>query len=232
MILPKPGGKAEQILHAIREVNKTLVDVRVAVQQLRRDFEKDAKLSAGANSLGLVRILPDSDRLDYDRLIEQPRRLIVQLNDGRTWASVHHERLRRRLEDPAKDTTIFLVHPDSEIIPLLARKGSTDPEILRGKIKETLNILREVAGPGNLEVLGHSLYNPHSLIMGDEDAVVIPYFTSRGSRSIPAFLYRATGGADYFSALESDLESLRVDSEPLLLKPPHSAPRLIVVNQA
>lgn len=171
---------------------------------------------ARVNALGLLAVSPDSSRFDYREIIEDSRRLVVVLNDGRTWLSMHRERLRARFADNRKQTTIFLVHPRSEFINVLARKGSSDPAAQIAKIHESLQILREVVQEGtNIEVLGHFLYNTHSLVLGDEIAAVTPYYLSRGSRSVPVYVYGDDGGSCYFKELEGDVERLRMDSEAL-----------------
>lgn len=165
---------------------------------------------------GLVEIYGDSGKYDYGDVLESQRKLNIVLNDGRTWVSVHREKLRQRFSNPANETTIFLIHPNSQMIPILARKGSTDARALHQKLSETIAILKSLARPDSqLEILGHHLFNASALFVGEHKAVVTPYFISRGGRTVPAFVYEDIGGPCYFRDLIDDIDRLRIDSEDI-----------------
>lgn len=188
--------------------------VRKDVTAIRRAVADD--LSSKIGAFGLSDVKADSSSVDYDSVMATSQRLVVLLNDGRTWLSVHRERLRKRFQDPSKETTIFLIDPESEMIFVLARKGSTTPDAIRAKIKESIQLVSEIASPNTqLEIFGHSLFNPHSIVLGDDAAIVMPYFVSRGGRQVPAFRFENAGPDSFFLMLRSDLESLRMDARDI-----------------
>jgi hypothetical protein len=182
------------------------------ISRLERSFHTVGEHEA----LGLTEVRIDSSSYDYSHAITTPQRLTIVLNDGRTWISVHRERLRRRLADPNKETIIFLTHPTSLMLQVLARKGSTEPAVIASKITETIRILHEIRSPhSRLEILGHHLYNPFSVCAGDNEAILTPYFLSRGARMIPILKYVDTGSACYFRDITEDLDRLRLDAEDI-----------------
>lgn len=173
-------------------------------------------IAAEATELGLVACIADSTVYDYTGVLCDSRKLVVVLNDGRTWCSVHRDRLRRRLQDTSKETTVFLIHPESEMIPVLARKGSIEPESLKNKIRETLALLDELCVDGSrLEILGHHLFNPHSLVLTETRALLMPYFTSRGGRTVPLFVFEDAGPGSFYGNLVEDVEALRMDADQI-----------------
>jgi hypothetical protein len=175
-----------------------------------------SQLAKDSDQIGLVAVMNDASKYDYSEILIDSRQLTVVLNDGRTWASVHRDQLRRRFEDSSKETTFILCHPDSAMIQVLARKGSTDVETIRARIKETVTLLEEIIQPETkLEILGHHVFNPYSLILGDDSAVVIPYFLSRGGRRVPLWKIRKTKTNGFFRDLSDDVQRLRMDTKAI-----------------
>jgi len=182
----------------------------------QRELEKvrEGLIRAGErNALGLVEIGNDASVYDYTNAIVKPDKLVILLNDGRTWVSVHRERLRKRFADASKETTIFLIHPNSPFVAVLARKGSTESESINNRIRETLGIIQEIkTQDSNIVIFGHYLYNTYAACIGDKEALVTPYFTSRGSRTVPVFRYEDIGPNCYFRSLLEDVERLKLDA--------------------
>lgn len=178
------------------------------------------ELARAYGELGLTEIHSDCTAFDYGPIISESRRLIVVLNDGRTWASVHRDRLRRRFTDSSKQTTFILTHPDSPMVQVLARKGSKDVEVVKGRIHDTVQLLEEIRDEHtSLEILGHYLFNPHAVVIGDDVAVVTPFFLSRGGRTVPAFKYEDRGTPCYFQDLVKDIERVRMDTKDISSTP-------------
>jgi len=175
-------------------------------------------VSKNSEATGLVDLQLDAANIDFDSLIINSNKLIILLNDGRTWLSVQRDHLRKRFSDPKKETTLFIIHPDSPMINVLSRKGSIEPYSLIQRINETLQLLKEISVEDtNLEILGHHLFNPHSMILTEDTAIVIPYFVSRGGRTVPAFRYDHINDDEcYYNRLSEDLEKLRMDSQSLI----------------
>ena len=181
------------------------------------DIISQFNISKTADSMGLTDIYPDCTNIDFDSLLVNSQKLIILVNDGRTWASVQRDRLRKRFNDPQKETTFFIIHPDSIMIDVLSRKGSIEKDILKQRIIETLQLLNEISVENTkLEILGHHLFNPHSMIVSEDTAILIPYFVSRGGRTVPAMKYVNIDDDEcYYKRLFDDLEKLRMDSQSL-----------------
>ena len=195
-----------------------LVDLTGLENGLLRDLTglvRDVGLAKQFGALGLAEVWKDSTTYDYSQVMTS-RRLVVVLNDGRTWTSVHRDKLRRRFADPSKHTVIFLIHPASPMVDVLARKASKDSETIKARIKDTVELLQEIREPStSLEVLGHHLFNPQSLVLADDCALITPYFLSRGGRAVPVLRYEDTGGECFFKDLEKDVELLRLDAQDI-----------------
>jgi hypothetical protein len=165
------------------------------------------------NELGLVELAGDASIYDYTDIIAQPKTLTIVLNHGQTWVSVHIERLRKRFADPTKETTFFVIHPESPLVPIVARKGNTEPSVILAKLRETISLLREIKGPqSRVNIYGHFLYNTYSACIGDKEAVVTAYFLSRGARTVPVFRFADVGSECVFRELVDDIKKLKLDS--------------------
>jgi hypothetical protein len=182
--------------------------------------------------LGLTEIHADCTAFDYGPIIGDSMRLIVVLNDGRTWASVHRDRLRKRFSDGNKETVFIVVHPDSAMVEVLARKGCKEINVIGGRIRETVQLLEEIKNDDTkLEVLGHYLFNPHAIVIGDDAAVITPFFHSRGGRTVPAFKYQDVGQGCYFRELVKDVELLRIDAKDIRSSSRNSAlPEIVSIR--
>jgi hypothetical protein len=106
------------------------------------------------------------------------------------------------------------------MVQVLARKGSKDVELIKERIHDTVQLLEEIRDDQtSLEILGHYLFNPHSLVIGDDAAVVTPFFLSRGGRTVSAFKYEDRGSPCYFQDLLNDIERVRMDTKAISLSP-------------
>ena len=174
---------------------------------------KNLSLARVEQTLGLSSVADDTYTYDFGPLLENSRDLQIVLNDGRTWISRHSEVFRQRLADKTKTTTVFVLHPDSEMLGVLARKVGTTSEKLKEKIAETVQMLRDLRKQDSqLKIYGHQLYNPHSTFVGDNIAVVTLYMTARGRTNVPAFTFKDTGDKSFVRKLKSDLQDLLNDS--------------------
>jgi len=195
---------------------------------MRRDFIKINEdqtsqvldritLAEGEDALGLVEVLHDSTDFDYTPLLLEAEHLTIVLNDGRTWISTHNDDLRHRLADEDKTTTIFLLHPESPMLHVLARKVDSTRDNLRSKISESIQMLKNLSieGKTNLEILGHHLYNPHSTFLGDDIAILTLYFTARGRRTVPLLKFKDKERHGFLKMLREDLTDLRNDAEEI-----------------
>jgi hypothetical protein len=211
-------GLGMVVLQLARRVSTFESWLREFSEDLRGTLGEELRLAGTAEGVGLDSISTDSSTFDYSELFNDTGDLSIVLNDGRTWLSVHRDRLRRRLLRSGCRTSIYLIHPDSKMVEVLARKGSVETSIIQGRIAESVQLVKEcVSGNGHVEVLGHFLFNPFSLVLGPSGAVVTPYFLSRGGRMTPSFLFAPRPQGDgMYEALLVDVEGLRKDCLPLL----------------
>lgn len=169
--------------------------------------------AGGMNELGLVEIRKDSTIYDYTDIIIKPRNLVIILNHGQTWVSLHIDRLRKRLSDPTKETTFFFVHPNSPLVSAVARKASMEPSAFVGKVNETVARINEIKHPQTkVNIYGHYLYNTYSACIGDTEAVITPYYISRGIRTVPSFRFADIGDECVFRELVEDAKRLKLDA--------------------
>jgi hypothetical protein len=139
------------------------------------------------DNLGLVKIYEDANRIEINEIILEAKQLIILLNDGRTWISNNEPRMAQRFSDPNKETTFYLLHPESEAIKVIARKEDTTVEEVKAKINQTISILRRIRSANTkLKVYGHFLSNPYSLYMTEKCAVHVPFMSST-KEILPAF---------------------------------------------
>lgn len=198
------------------------------LEKLENGLVRGIGLAKNFGEMGMVEACADFSAYDYNPIISESRKLVILLNDGRTWISFNRDRLRKRFADPAKETTIFLIHPKSPMIQVLARKGLVDAPVLQGRIRETVDeLLKTKQANTVLEILGHHLFNPFSLFLGDDSALFVPYFASRGGRTVPVWKFEDTGSDCYFRDLVEDMERLRMDADNIIDcgKPAESSPK-------
>lgn len=174
--------------------------------------------------LGLVESIFNANKYDYSPLILESQTLQIVLNDGRGWISRHSGALKKRFEDSSKQTTFFLLHPQSTMIRVLAQKvgireGIEELQVdeLRRKIIDTVELLEQIRLPStDLKIYGHFLYNPYSLFLGDEYAIVTPYFISRMRQYTPLFKFQdRLNQESYYKELKEDIEALKYDAEEI-----------------
>ena len=171
------------------------------------------KLAQGEEEIGLVEVLEDSNDFDYTPILLESNNLTILLNDGRTWISTHSEDLRHRFGDEEKNTTFILLHPDSDMLEIMARKVDSTVDNLRAKIAESIKMLNDLSCSNTkLEILGHYLFNPQSIFLGDSVAVVTMYFTARGRRTVPLMKFLDVGPHAYLRKIREDLHDLKNDT--------------------
>lgn len=214
--------KAEQILGSLEVGRGEIVQhMRTHEQQIvsRLDVANQARY------MGLAEITRDARGYDYTMLLEESN-LVAVLNDGRSWVSNNAPKLRKRFADPTKKTKILVIHPDSPMYQVIAKKEGTTVEAVRMKLDETLRVLATLTTPSTeLEIFGHFLYNPHTIFLCDSFALVTPYFHSRTRRASPIFKYEDTSPTALYLEIRSDIDALDLDAVRINL--PEPAPPML-----
>ncbi len=181
--------------------------------KIRRDLFRIGE----RNDLGLVEVSDDATRINYEDIIVSARVLTIVLNEGRSWVAQHGDQLRRRFRDH-KDTRFFLIDPSSPVVPILARKAGTESETVRARISDAVRMIEDIAREtgGDVTVYGHRLYNSYACCLSESEAILVPYFSARGTGTLPAFRFMNSGAKCYHRELTEDVERLLIDSEYLL----------------
>jgi len=168
-------------------------------------------------SLGLIEVSIDGNYYDYTSLILESKNLKIVLNEGRSWVSRNLNLLRERFKNPNMETVFYLLHPDSPMLTVLARKVNSTPDDQRSKIADTIRLLNENKCPETkLRIYGHFLYNPYSLFLSEDFAIVVPYFISRARKTLNLFRFQDIDDAYcHHKELQLDLKELQNDSEDI-----------------
>jgi hypothetical protein len=213
---------AQQVISATTRLESTVKDstgtISEALVQSADQLSQQLSFAKREELLGLAEARLSAHDYDYTHLILHSENLVLVLNDGRTWVSNHAALLKKRFTDSSKKTAVFLLHPNSSMLEVLAKKVGSNRESLQRKIYETVDLLKDVKTDSTqLAIYGHYLYNAYSLFMGDTYAVVTPYFNSKGRRTVPLFRYddREGQGDCYYQQLREDVEVLKLDSADL-----------------
>jgi hypothetical protein len=201
------------VTESISELHNSVI---ATIQAMRAEVLSKLTITQQVYDLGLVEARPDANAHDFADLLRSARSLIIVLNDGRTWVSNNAARLRDRFEDGRLETRFFFVHPRSSMLPVLAKKDGTTVDTLSAKIQETIDMLRGMCTQhSRVTVLGHYLYNPQSVFLSDEHALLTPYFHARTRRTVPLLRFVDRGDGSFFRELGEDLEALTLDAEVL-----------------
>ncbi|MCG2583165.1 hypothetical protein [Massilia sp. TS11] len=192
------------------------------VDQRLDALDQSIKLAKHDTALGLVETYHDADGFGYAAIIRDSQCLVAVLADGYSWVSRNADALRERFENAEKTTTIILVHPESELIPVLSRKVGMQADLYRQRIFSTIRELQKLNGGRSLlRILGHSLINCHSVYIADRRAVFSPYFLSSHRRSPPIFVVKDAGKRSFFGKLSEDVAILEKECSLISLQLPN-----------
>ncbi|MEI8668568.1 hypothetical protein P4S65_09860 [Pseudoalteromonas sp. B131b] len=166
--------------------------------------------------IGLTHSFGSSGAYDYGDIIKNSEVLRVVLNDGRTWISNNLRHLEERFKDEKKKTTIFLQHPDSNMVEIICKKVGSDESSFRIKIRESIKMIQEISTKGDhIRIVGHHYFNPQSTFLSEHRAVVTPYYYSKARKTPPVLCFKKTSTDCYYSRLRQDLKALEADCEDL-----------------
>lgn len=191
-------------------VSKSEIENRIS--NLKTELSKEIGSARKDTKLGLVDTLHDVAGYSYSDFIMHPRELTIVIRDGYSWVSMNIEALRARLSDPAKKTKVFLTHPDSEMVDIIAKRINLDPASYKSRIVQTVRVLAaEVVKDTDLVIFGHFGITHHALYLGDRLAVT-PYYLSRKKKNPPLFIFQ---GGTFVSQIQKDINELELESMEL-----------------
>lgn len=168
--------------------------------------------------LGLIDVHPNTYDYPWKDLLLSSEDLTIVLNDGRSWQGRHSDYLRTRMMIPERKTLFIFQHPDSKMNEeVLSPKLGQSFDYLREKVNETIKEL--VAYPRHetheLQILGHHFFNPYSLFVSEEFAMMCPYYISPNRSVVPTFVFEKRGQASQYVRFYDDVQQLIKLSTPL-----------------
>jgi hypothetical protein len=168
-------------------------------------FEDFRTALADCQRTGLV--LAKSDFRQDVTVLEEMRssqQLLVVMNDGRGWLDQNSELILERLRDADKRTRIALLHPKSGFMETLIRKNGKTLANQVEDIRRTYRMLRANVGAVQaLEIKGHFMFNPFSIILGDRYAFVSPYFYNE-SGALPLLKLASSAASGLYHRFRDD----------------------------
>jgi hypothetical protein len=200
----------------LRMNEENTVTIMDALNDTRKTIADKLRLAQQAEDIGLAETRSDASTFDYATLLELSPTVTIVVNGGRTWVSNNADRLRKRFLDPNKATNLILLHPSSPMMQVLARKEGSNQAALQHKVAESVAMLNQLKAEGTqLRILGHHLFNPHSVFLGDRYVIISPYFHSRGRRTVPAYRFKNRDADCYYREIAADIQSLLLDAEDI-----------------
>lgn len=166
------------------------------------------------SNTGLIRIEGDANKFSYEDFIKKNKKIVILLNDGRTWIS-HNEYYFEDNDNEYTDISFIITHPRSEMICVLARKQRMTNKQLEDKISQFLSSIERINKNrhSKIKIYGHKLYNPNSIFLGDDEVILSSYLVARGRGSVPLYVYKNTGSSSYFEQVKKDIDALLSDEE-------------------
>lgn len=212
--LPLPlGSLARQQAFEVRSGRDFAQDIAEFSQKLsslvgleRLEFRT---LLQSLRQLGLAQVYADfSEDTSALSAIALGRDLLVVMNDGRSWLASKRESIEKRLKDNTKRTRILLLHPRSPFLETLVRKNQKTVNGQIEEIRRSYNIINGMAVDGtNIEIRGHFLFNPSTLILTESQAFCSPYYYME-SGALPLYKFTAGDDSALYYRIRQDAEQL------------------------
>lgn len=198
----------------IEQLNTVKEDLNRSVEQINLQIT-----TAKHDELfGLIETHHDAYQYDLSESIRTSKRFIAIMADGQAWLNRHIDAFRARFLNADLQTTIILIHPDSDQTHVISRKSGMTPELYKQKIYLTIQQLQQAAAGKNqhLRMLGHSLISCHALYITDNLIAFTPYFMSTSRRNPPILLLKNSGENCFYQKLVSDVADLEKESLEIL----------------
>jgi hypothetical protein len=167
-----------------------------------------------APEIGLSSFRSSFHGFSYKELMEKAFEMLIILNDGRSWIDSYRELLQFRAKNHKK-TWIILIHPRSEFLPVLIKKNGKQRTTQLDELRRSFDIINELRKiSAAIDIRGHHLFNPYSLIITEDQASVMPYFYNE-SGDLPMLTFSNTGEGSLYNRYRTDAYALYNGSESL-----------------
>jgi hypothetical protein len=150
----------------------------------------------------------------YQQVIHEAGKLLVVMNDGRSWISANRESLALRLRNRRKHTRFLFLHPKSEFLRTLVLKNGKTVMTQVEEIKRSCSILQGITSSYHVEVRGHFVFNPYCLLLTESHAVVSPYYYCE-TGELPVFVFGKRASGQFYDKYSEDANRL-FDSAAIL----------------
>jgi len=205
----------------------TRSEVLYLIDETKSTIARQIGTMRSLEELGLIDVHPDTYTYPFKDVLLSSRELIIVLNDGRSWQGRHSDYLKTRMMLPDRSTVFVFQHPESKMLQdVLSKKVGQSPEFLREKVNETIKEL--VSYPRSdrhvLQILGHHFFNPYSLFVSEELAIMCPYNISPNRSTVPTFVFEKRGQSSQYHRFYEDVQQVIRYSSPLSPTQPGTKP--------
>ncbi|MDU8023297.1 MAG: hypothetical protein E7J15_06000 [Neisseria sp.] len=194
-----------------------LVQDKETMSSIRKLF----KIHESIDVIGLKEIHSSSSNYNYENIIINSDTLSIVMNDGQRWVGNNIVALEKRFCKKS-DLFIFLVHPESKFLDILAEKtNNDDTEGLKNKINSTVSRIKEAyeksTKKGNVIIYGiNKVFPTKSIFLTEDTLLETPYQTSSGRVTIPMYIYEKVSYQNsIYEFVAHDIEELKKESEKI-----------------
>jgi hypothetical protein len=198
-----------------KAIKTLLVKQNIDDHPVRDVVSKYLPLKKPLEEGGLTSFRPSFHGFPHRELLATSEHLLIVMNDGRSWIDGYREQLEQRAKTN-KRTLIVLIHPRSEFVPTLIRKNGKKKSTQIDELRRSFEIISGIKAnyPGNVEIRGHYLFNPYSIFVNENQAVIMPYFFNEAGE-LPVLTFSNTGNDSLYERYKNDAYRLFGDSKPL-----------------
>lgn len=159
--------------------------------------------------LGFNRSYVESHPELYEDIVANSNVLIMVLSNGYVWIHSHRDELKSRFADAEKQTTIFLLDPESDAARVMEAKEGLAPGGYRQKVEESFSLLNSIAARHTrLEVYGVGVPVVQAIFQSESRALVVPRFIVEPSVP-PVFEFEKNDHKkSYYKRICDDLDHL------------------------
>ena len=193
-------------------------EARAELMEHIRKVYGEADLVKDANGIGITALYGNSYAFNWDPILAESEQLVLVFGSGMRWVARNAEVLSKRFKDSSKVTHIFLIHPESPMVKVIATKLGSTPEKYVDQITDTVaQLSRMGASPLNTFVRGHFSTDCHFLCVGDNKGFLTPRYFATRSRHAPIFKFEGGQEGSFLARVVSDIEDLKKPSLSLPL---------------
>ena len=153
------------------------------------------------------------DTEEYKKNLLNSNKLIVVMNDGKTFLRNYHSVLKNRINKKGI-TQFILLNPDSKFVEFLSERNEKETkDYYKNKIKDVIKELKGIShnkkNGHKFEIYIHNGFHPYAVVMCDNKAMVSMYRLSPGKHEVLHFLFEYVGNDSEYEKIKQDIENLK-----------------------